>query len=324
MLFNRFEQNEHWLNIAKEGWAFIEKYAISPSGDFYFSVDQEGKPLIQPYNIFSDCFGAMAAAQLGKATGDDGLGAKAVQIFNRILERAENPKGIWEKSTGNRAIKGFALPMILSNLVLELEDFLSGELIDTSLDRCITEILDHFWNPLSGWIHEYIGIDNTIMDTFEGRLVNPGHGIEAMWFLMDIARRRNDPKLAEKCIEILLALLEKGWDHEYGGIYYFLDAQAKPPLQLEWDQKLWWVHLESLLALAKAYAWQPEEKIWAWFKKVHDYTWSHFPDEAYGEWWAYLKRNGEVLIPLKGGKWKGCFHVPRALFQIGQSLGEIA
>ncbi len=43
-------------------------------------------------------------------------------------------------------------------------------------------------------------------------------------------------------------------------------------------------------------------------------TWQHFPDPEYGEWYGYLNRSGEVLLPLKGGKWKGCFHVPRGLY----------
>ena len=30
------------------------------------------------------------------------------------------------------------------------------------------------------------------------------------------------------------------------------------------------------------------------------------------------KRNGEKLLNLKGGKWKGCFHVPRALLILSQ------
>jgi len=33
-------------------------------------------------------------------------------------------------------------------------------------------------------------------------------------------------------------------------------------------------------------------------------------------------RRGEVLLPLKGGKWKGCFHVPRGLFQCWQILEQ--
>ena len=93
--------------------------------------------------------------------------------------------------------------------------------------------------------------------------------------------------------------------------------------QLEWDQKLWWVHLEALVALIKAYEYTRNKDCLDWFYKVHDYTWSHFRDPDFGgEWYGYLNREGKVLIPLKGGKWKGCFHTPRALFQIQRSLSN--
>ena len=47
-------------------------------------------------------------------------------------------------------------------------------------------------------------------------------------------------------------------------------------------------------------------------------------DPQYPEWFGYLNRRGEVLLPLKGGKWKGCFHVPRGLYQISTILEQIA
>ena len=50
--------------------------------------------------------------------------------------------------------------------------------------------------------------------------------------------------------------------------------------------------------------------------------WTHFKDPKYPEWFGYLNRRGEVLLPLKGGKWKGCFHVPRGLYQIWQILEQ--
>jgi N-acylglucosamine 2-epimerase len=30
-----------------------------------------------------------------------------------------------------------------------------------------------------------------------------------------------------------------------------------------------------------------------------------------------------VLLPLKGGKWKGCFHIPRSLYQVWQTLEKL-
>ena len=78
-----------------------------------------------------------------------------------------------------------------------------------------------------------------------------GHGIEAMWFMMDIAKT-GDKALATLAKEVTLNLLDYGWDKEFGGVFYFLDRKGHPPQQLEWDQKLWWVHLESLVAWPKA------------------------------------------------------------------------
>ena len=60
-----------------------------------------------------------------------------------------------------------------------------------------------------------------------------------------------------------------------------------------------------------------------WFEKVHNYTWANFKDEEHPEWFGYLNRRGEVSLTLKGGKWKGCFHVPRGLYQCWKTLEGI-
>jgi N-acylglucosamine 2-epimerase len=172
-------------------------------------------------------------------------------------------------------------------------------------------------------ILENVNEDGSFSDSFEGRLINPGHAIEAMWFMMDIGNRINDKNLIHRAKDIMLRTLEYGWDNEHDGIFYFLDVKGYPPQQLEWDQKLWWVHVEALVALAKGYALTGDENCLQWFEKVHAYTWSKFKDNEYGEWFGYLNRQGEVLLPLKGGKWKGCFHLPRALYQISKTFESI-
>jgi N-acylglucosamine 2-epimerase len=213
--------------------------------------------------------------------------------------------------------------MILSNLVLELEDILEPEEIERTLDFSVNEVMEVFLQKDSGLIYENVRPDGSLHDSFDGRLINPGHGIEAMGFMIDIGVRRNDQHLIQRAIETILRILEYGWDKECGGIFYFMDAQGHPPQQLEHDQKLWWVHLETLVALAKAYEQNPTKIIKDGYQKVHDYTWSHFPDSKNGEWFGYLNRQGHPLLQLKGGKWKGCFHVPRAMYQCWKSFEKI-
>lgn len=324
MLFQKVHPNSEWLSIAEHGAAFLKKFGRDENLDWYFSLNREGKPLTQAFNIFSDCFATMAFAQLSKATGNKEYAKIAKTTFERILERQSNPKGKYSKAyLGTRNLQGFSLPMILCNLVLEIEHLLSAEQVKETLDHGVKTVMDVFYQADRGIILENVDPEGKFVDSFEGRLVNPGHALEAMWFVMDIAEKQNDKALIERCVKIILSTLEFGWDKKFGGIFYFLDANGHPPQQLEWDQKLWWVHIEAMIAALKAYQLTGNEKAYAWFEKLHHYTWNHFVDPTYGEWYGYLNRQGQVLLPLKGGKWKGCFHVPRGLYQLWMTMEKI-
>lgn len=321
MLYNNVEKNRQWLDCAVQGAEFLKKYGHDENWDFYFSLDRKGNPLVQPYNIFSNTFACMAFAQLAKATGNEEYAQIARRIFGRILERRSNPKGQWCKAyPGTRPMKDFALPMIICNMALEIEDILEDKsVLEQTIDTCLHEVFDVFYQPELGCMLENVSsVDGASVDCFEGREINPGHDLEALWFMMNLGVRRGDKALIEKCVEISLNVIERGWDKEFGGIYYFLDAKGVPQQKLEWDQKLWWVHIESAIAMLKGYQLTGNEKCLEWFLKLDAYLWNNFKDKEYPEWFGYLNRRGEVLLPLKGGKWKGCFHVPRGLYQIWQ------
>ena len=320
-MYNNIEKKQEWLDIAKHGADFLIKHGRDEEGNWYFSLTAEGKPLVQPYNIFSDCFATMAFAALDKACPSEEYKKIALTTFDNIIARRQNTKGKYNKNfPGTRSLKNFSLPMILCNLSLELEHIIGKEKVNELVPDIIHEVMEVFYQPKLGLVLENVNVDGSFADCFEGRLMNPGHTIEAMWFIMDLGIRLNDTSLIDKAVTIMLNTLEYGWDKEYGGIFYFLDIQGHPPQQLEWDQKLWWVHVEALVALAKGFQHTGDMRCKEWFDKVHDYTWSHFKDQQYGEWFGYLNRRGEVLLPLKGGKWKGCFHIPRSLYQVWKTL----
>ena len=323
MLCNKLGKKQEWLDAAIQGAEFLKKYGHNGDYDFYFSLTREGKPLVEPYNIFSNTFACMAFAQLAKATGSEEYAEISRRIFKRILERRGNPKGKWSKAVpGTRPMKDFALPMIICNMALEVEDIINDpQLLEKTIDECLHEVLDVFYQPDLGCMLENVSsLDNSRLDCFEGREINPGHNLEALWFMMNLGIRRNDKALINKCVEISLCVIERGWDKEYGGIFYFLDSKGAPQQKLEWDQKLWWVHIESAIAMIKGYQLTGNKKCLEWFEKLDEYMWSRFKDPLHPEWFGYLNRRGEMLLPLKGGKWKGCFHVPRGLFEIWQIL----
>ena len=325
MLYNRVEKRQEWLDCAIQGAEFLKKYGHDGNLNWYFSLDRQGNPLVEPYNIFSYTFATMAFGQLSIATDNQEYADIAKRTFDIILSKQDNPKGKWNKAyPGTRSLKNFALPMILCNLALEIEPLLDEAFIEKTMDTCIHEVMDVFLRPeLGGIVVENVNADGSLSDTFEGRQLTPGHAIEAMWFIMDLGKRLNRPELIEKAVQTTLKMIDYGWDKQYGGIYYFMDRKGCPPQQLEWDQKLWWVHIETLISLIKGYQLTGNKECLQWFEKVHHYTWEHFKDPKHREWWGYLNRQGEVLLDLKGGKWKGCFHVPRGLYQVWKTIAMI-
>lgn len=317
-LYDRLEKKQTWFEIARSGSDFLEKYGHDGNYNWFFSLKRDGQPLMMPYNIFSYTFACMAMGKMHHITGEDKYKTAVDQTFKKITQRAAKPKDRWDKSYPDaRPLKNFALPMILCNLYNELGDLVPEEEKEQRTHACVNEIFDLFWDEERGVILENISPKGSFSDTFDGRLINPGHGLEAMWFIMDLGVQLDRNDWIDRSVEMALSIVEKGWDKEQEGIFYFMDAQGHPPQQLEWDQKLWWVHLEAMICFLKGYELTGSKACWYWFKKIHHYTWSHFRDSKRGgEWYGYLNRSGEVRLSLKGGKWKGCFHVPRALFKL--------
>ena len=171
---------------------------------------------------------------------------------------------------------------------------------------------------------ETVGPDGEFIDHFDGRTMNPGHAIEAAWFILDEAKHRNlDPRLLRIGLTILDWMWEIGWDKEYGGLLYFRDVKGLPVQEYWQDMKFWWPHNEAVIATLLAYQLTGDEKYAQRHQLVHDWTYAHFPDPVHGEWYGYLHRDGRISVPLKGNLWKGCFHVPRMMWKSWLLLEEM-
>ncbi|XP_061469910.1 N-acylglucosamine 2-epimerase isoform X2 [Rhineura floridana] len=154
-----------------------------------------------------------------------------------------------------------------------------------------------------------------------GRQQNPGHAIEAGWFLFRYAQRQHDPTLLAQAVEKFMKQpFHSGWDPEHGGLFAFQDIDELCPTQLEWKMKLWWPHTEAMIAFLMAFAETRDCQLLELFDQVAKYTFAKFSDPETGEWFGYLTQEGKVALSIKGGPFKGCFHVPRALYMCEEIL----
>lgn len=322
-LYRKVDARPEWLEMSKLGIEFLRKHAIRPDGRVYFKLSREGAPITLQRKIFSECFYVMALAEYSRASGDAKYLYEARTEFAKVWEFSQDLSKVGRPPmAGAPALDNLAVPMILLNLIEELEDGDTRKYA-REIDDCIAGVLKHVDDKRQLVFENVKHGGGFLLDTPEGRLLNPGHAIEAGWFLQRWAQKLKRPDLAQKAADIVRWSHERGWDKEYGGLYYFLDSENRPPLALEWNMKLWWPHCEALYAHLLNYSLFKDERDARLFLETDRYTFDHFPDPQHGEWYGYLDRRGEVTHRFKGGPYKCAFHVPRALLLCWETLKQL-
>lgn len=322
-------KNDRYIEIAEQGFDFLYKHGRDENGMYYFALNRQGVPAMAPYNVYSDCFATMGSAKLYQVTGKQLYADAAYEAVNNFITRCKSSNSSlqWNKALeGKKQYFSLGYYMMMANLGIIMKESMGCSDFDSTMDEAVDMVLNKFYSPEFGLVFENMPVDSDKPDLEStiGRQMNPGHVLEAMWFLLNYLHSvpGSEDKIKAVC-QIISNTLDFGWDKEYGGIFYFMDALGKPHLELQHDMKLWWVHNEATLACLHAYKNTRDEKFADWFRKVHDYTFSRFPDKEYGEWFAYCNRRGEITHTLKGGKWKTFFHVPRALLFAWQLCSDM-
>ena len=313
-LYNTVEKREDWLKGALHGVEFITKHGFDIDGRMWFHVTREGKPIRKRRYVFTEFFAAKAYAACAKATGDEKLIERANDTYHLAKKYLLNPELSPKKFTATRPTRGLAIPMIRLGVAQEMRENLEDDSYTEEIDAAINEIRDYFVKPELECVMETVGENGEILDHFDGRTVNPGHAIEGAWFILLEARNRNnDPELVKLGCQMLDWMWKRGWDEEYGGIYYFRDVYGNPVQEYWHDMKQWWVQNETLLGTLLAFLITKEPRYEKMYRQIPDWSYAHFPDKKYGEWYGYLHRDGRVSVPLKGNMWKGPYHLPRML-----------
>ncbi|KAM9112941.1 LOW QUALITY PROTEIN: N-acylglucosamine 2-epimerase-like [Pangshura tecta] len=305
-------------------WEFLLHCArVGPgSPKAAFALTRDGRPTKVQRSIFSECFCALGLDELGRATGESRYRREARVLLDAVVRWVrEDPTELGRPLlAGATPHEPLAVPMMLLCLAEQLGDGAGGPLAELE-GWCAQRLLRHLQRDGSA-VLENVSEDGQELPGCLGRQQNPGHALEAGWFLLQYAQRR-DLALAAQAIEgFMVRPFQAGWDPEYGGLFAFQDVDGLCPTQLEWNMKLWWPHAEAMVAFLVAYAHSREPAL-PLFQQVAEYAFQRFRDPEHGEWFGYLARDGTVALTIKGGPFKGCFHVPRALHHCEQILAQL-
>lgn len=333
-LCTNYGVKKEWLDASKSCLDFLEAHCRNrgAGGRLYFTVTGDGKPLRQRRYCHSENFYCIANAEYYSLTGDRDCLERARWAYDMVYQLnnglVEDPVGMGPKTIPEtRSGRAFGDPMIYLNVsaIMRRCDPENKELYDARAKECVEKIFRYHYRPELKCTLETVGVDGTLQtDTVAGRVVNPGHDIEGSWFIEEEALYENDPGMSEKARQIYRYAIEAGWDKEYGGLLYFIDALGWPPEAYEHDMKLWWPHNEILIASMMFYRDTKDQYYLDWFFRTVDYVKEHFADPEFGDWYGYLRRDGlPTMPPCKGSTFKGPFHVPRSLIMVDRMMEEM-
>ena len=313
--YNNVDKNPEWLQAAKSTIDFIEKYCFDSDGRMYFEVTADGKPLRKRRYVFSETFAANAMAEYSKASGDKEYAVKALKLFNDIRHFISTPGYMEPKYCDTLQAKGHSIVMILINTASRIREVIDAPELDAQINESIESLRDFMKDEYKALL-EMVGPNGEFIDTCNGRIINPGHCIETAWFLLEEAKHRGwEKELTQRALTILDWSWEWGWDKQYGGIINFRDCRNLPVQEYSQDMKFWWPQTEAIIASLYAYEATHDEKYLIMHKQISEWTYAHFPDREYGEWYGYLHRDGTVAQPAKGNIFKGPFHIPRMMIK---------
>src|SRR5512136_486324 len=319
------DTREAWRQAAANQYRFLKQHGRDANGYWVFVVDETGHVLVGENSIYTDTFAIYGLVEYFRMTGDKEALTIARETAASCRERLARP-GTYKTAPypTPAGMKPHGEAMQFSLVFSELGHELRDESILAEGLRYGREVLDHFYRADRGVLLEYLGLDNSVWDTPEGRTMVPGHGIESLWFQIHNFTRVGDAARARQAATAMRACLERGWDTEYGGLFLGIDVDGKrPPYWKHAEKKIWWVFTEAMCGTLLAYEQLQEDWCLEWYWKAHDWAQAHFPDKEHGEWTQRLDRRGNkidevIVLPVKDP-----FHLPRALITAIQTLDRL-
>lgn len=322
--YNNVEKNPMWLEAAKSTIDFIEKHCFDENGRMYFSVTAEGKPLRMRRYVFSETFAAIAMSEYALATGEQKYAERALQIFKDTQRFLTTPGILAPKFEESVQLQSHSIIMILINVASCIRKVINDPKLTEQIDESIAKLKKYFIHPEFKCLLETVGKNGEFVDTCMGRTINPGHCIETSWFILDVAKQRGwDKEITDMALQIFDWSWDWGWDKQYGGIINFRDCRNLPVQDYSQDMKFWWPQTETIIASLYAYLATGDDEYIYKHQRISEWTYAHFPDAEFGEWYGYLHRDGTVAQPAKGNLFKGPFHIPRMMIKAYSLCHEI-
>ena len=327
---------DDYLKHAEKAVTFLSKNVFLDNGNCAYLLTEAGekKELIpgQGYDssFYADCFIVVGFTEYARVKGDRKVLEQALQLYKSIEHRLQTGN---VRSEPYPVPKGFisqSFAMIMLNVSQELADTLisvqhpEGQQVRERSIHYMNEIMDKFVDE-NYILSELLSENGSDDDTLLARQIAPGHSIECMWFVMIEAHKLGLLSIVEKAAKVVKKAFEIGWDHEFGGLYRYVDCDGGQPIGRKisdgyealicdtWDMKIWWPHSEALYTFLLSHELTKDSEFLSLYDQMHDYVFQTFPhpDPKIGEWIQIRDRQGNPIEKLVALPVKDPYHIMR-------------
>lgn len=321
----RIDSQGPWLEMARSQFDFCRRHGPLENQLWKFKVTRTGQTLIADASLATSDFAILGLVEFARAAQT----AEPLELAYRAFQaafaalRSGRPFGQapYALPPGMKA-HGAAMCAALSYFELG-EQLGDGPALEAS-QYFFAQITREFIRPELRGLVEFVDLKGRFCDTPEGRAMVPGHGIESMWFLLDIARRSGNHADIALILQALEWCLERGWDDEFGGIRLGIDILGKTPVYWKHgDFKLWWPVTEAMIATLMAYEVDPASKWLDWHRRIVNWALARYPVPEHGEWRQRLDPQGRPYEPFLVLPVKDPFHLPRGLILSIEALTRL-
>lgn len=326
-LYNTVDARPRWLEIARGLMRFMASHGPLADDHWPLLLDSQGRVARGYESFFTDAFAVYGLVEHWRATGEPALLDLALRTFHameRALSGPDLPPVFPYPPPPAPGARLHGISMMCSHVYHALAEATGQAVVRKAAELHHRRVMDEFLRSDRGLVLEWLDEKGQEFPPPQGTAIMPGHAIESMWFQMEIARQHGDQVTLDRACEVIRRNLEIGWDQEYGGLFYAVDADGRPEPQWPFaDLKLWWPHTEALIGTLRA--WEHCRADWCldWHERIREYCYAHYPVAGYGEWRQKLDRRGRPITDVVALPVKDPFHLPRALILSIETLDRL-
>lgn len=322
-LYNAFDGQPAWLIHARHGGTFLQKFAQTDTLAYCTRLDRRGRPLARATDNLPACSAVMAYAQLHRATGEDAWATRAQETFRDLLQRREEVRLQQRDILGGfRQLRHLNEATTLLKTGLDMQPLLDEESGKAAIDAALHEIMYEFLDRRTDTLREYILPEGAFVNTPEGRRLNVGLTFQTVGYLLDLCAQNGDQKIRTQVVTWCLRMCERAWDEGPGGFSQYVDLKSQPSIFPDARQKWAWVQVEAIACLIKGYLQTRHPDCPKWFKRVHEYTFAHFPDSKHTGWHLAVDQQRLPLFSAKATPETGCFSLIKCLAETAKTLAK--